>query len=205
MKNFNLPKSCLVEKFVPKKTFIEKTPKGKEKFSNIEKITWLYKLSPSTLHIEKHGKIEEIHIFCLVLKSKELPTEAIKSIKKLIPYPMLFLLTYKEEFSYATYSIERDNCFFSPWNKPIEFNFNETNLEKVYENMVKKFLSDEVQNSTLSLKLAIELEHKVQVLTKEIEALKKKISREKQFKKQLELSRILKPKERELDKLIQNQ
>ena len=38
-------------------------------------------------------------------------------------------------------------------------------------------------------------------IVKEIEALKKKISREKQFKKQLELSRVLKPKEEELDKL----
>jgi uncharacterized small protein (DUF1192 family) len=68
--------------------------------------------------------------------------------------------------------------------------------------MVKKFLSTEVQKPQIKLQTAIELDHRVQVLSKEIEALKKKIDREKQFKKQLELSKILKPKELELKNLI---
>jgi len=202
MEAFNLPKSCEVNKPLTKKMFIEKTPKGKSKFANIEKIKWLYKLSPSTIHIPKQGKVEEIHIFSLMLKSKELPKEVIKSIKSLISYPILFQIKYEEAFCYATYSIEGDRCYFSPWSESIEFEFNETNLERVYENMVKKFLSAEVQKPQLDLKTAMALDHRVQVLTKEIEALKKKISREKQFNKQLELSRLLKPKERELKELL---
>jgi hypothetical protein len=182
--------------------FIDKIPKGKSTFSNIEKIRWLYKLSPSTIHIPKQGKIEEIHIFTLTLKSKELPKEVIKSIKNLISYPILFQIKHEELFCYATYSMEGDKCYFSPWNASIEFDFNETNLERVYENMVKKFLSTEVQKPQIDLKTAMALDHRVQVLNKEIEALKKKIDREKQFNKKLELSQILKPKERELKELL---
>ena len=48
----------------------------------------------------------------------------------------------------------------------------------------------------------MEREHRVAVLSKEIEALKKKIAKEKQFKKQLELSKLLKPKALELKNLI---
>lgn len=201
MDTFTLPATCKVDKFIAKKMFIEKTAKGKEKFENIEKIRWLYKLSPSTLHLPKQGKVEEIQIFRFILKTQELPKEAIKSIKKIIPYPILFQLEYGEHFCYATYLIDDDKCYFSPWDELIEFNFNATNLEKVYESMVKKFLKDEVQKTKKDLKTSIQNDHQIDVLSKEIEVLKKKIAKEKQFNKKLELSRKLKPKEEALKKL----
>ena len=48
---------------------------------------------------------------------------------------------------------------------------------------IKKFLKKEVLTPQIDLKDAIEKSHRAEVLTKEIEALKKKIDREKQFKK----------------------
>lgn len=202
MIDFNLPHSCKVEKFIAKKVLIEKTPKGTKKFEQIEKITWLYKLSPTTLHLPKQGKVEEIHIFSLLLKSKEYPKDAIESIKRLISYPILFEIKHNNDFCYATYGLESSKVLFSAWNEPLAFDFNGTNLEKVYENMVKKFLSLAVQSSKVDLKTALEREQQVAALTKEIEALKKKIAKEKQFKKQLALSVLLKPKELELKNLI---
>ena len=203
MKSFNLPQNCQVNKVVPKKAFITQSPQSKKHFNNIEKIRWLYKLSPSTIHIPKEGKIEEIQIFSIVLKIKEQPKEAIKAIKRLVPYPILFEIHHQETFCYATYLIDEERCFFSPWNKLLSFDFTATNLEKLYESMVKKFLKKEVLTPQMPLKEAIEKSHRVEVLTKEIEALKRKIDREKQFKKRLELSRVLKPKEEELRKIQQ--
>jgi len=202
MNTFNLPQNCQVNKVVPKKTFITQSPQAKKSFSNIEKIRWLYKLSPSTLHIPQEGKIEEIQIFSMVLKTKEQPKEAIRVIKKLVPYPVLFEIHHQESVCYATYLIDEDRCFFSPWDEVLSFDFTATNLEKLYAFIVKKFLNKEVLTPQISLKDAIEKSHRVEVLTKEIEALKKKIDREKQFKKKLELSGVLKPKERELTELM---
>lgn len=201
MNSFTLPATCKVDKFIPKKIFIEKTEKGKEKFETIEKIRWLYKLSPSTLHLPIQGKVEEIQIFKFTLKAQELPKEAIKSIKKIIPYPILFQLVYQEKICYAMYLMDEEKYFFSSWDEVMVFNFNATNLEKVYENMIEKFLKKEVQDSEIDLKKRIELNHQIDTLTKEIEALKKKISKEKQFNKKLELSRLLKPKEKELGEI----
>jgi len=198
MNAFNLPQNCQVNKSIPKKAFIEKSPHLKKSFANIEKIRWLYKLSPSTLHIPKEGKIEEIEIFSLILKTKEQPKEVIKAIKKLIPYPILFEIHHEESFCYATYLIDEDRCFFSNWNEALNFDFTATNLEKLYESIVKKFLNEEVVTPHTNLKESIAKSHKIEVLTKEIEALKKKIAKEKQFKKRLELSRVLKSKEEAL-------
>ena len=64
---FDLPKECYVNKFLPKKIFYEKVGVSsgvKEEFVNlVERITWLYKLSPDTIGITKTEKIEEIQIF----------------------------------------------------------------------------------------------------------------------------------------------
>ena len=204
MNSFNLPQNCQVNRVVPKKAFITQSPQSKKSFNNIEKIRWLYKLSPSTLHIPKEGKIEEVQIFSLTLKTKEQPKDAIKAIKKLVPYPILFKIDYKESFCYATYLIDEERYFFSPWGKELEFTFGATNLEKLYESIVMKFLNDNLLiTPQTNLKDAIERSYRAEVLTKEIEALKKKIDREKQFKKRLELSRVLKPKEEELRKMKQ--
>jgi len=198
MKQFDLPQNCQVNKSIPKKAFIEKSSQLKKSFANIEKMRWLYKLSPSTLHIPKEGKIEEIQIFSLILKTKEQPKELIKAIKKLIPYPILFEIHHEESFCYATYLIDENKCFFSRWGEVLSFDFTATNLENLYESIIKKFLKEEVVTPHINLKESIDKSHKIEVLSKEIEALKKKIAKEKQFKKRLELSRILKPKEGEL-------
>ena len=81
----NLPDRCKVNKFIPKKTFYEKigvSTSVKDDFiNNIDKITWLYKLSEDTLGISKSQDVEEIQIFEIILKEKVLPKNIIKIIK----------------------------------------------------------------------------------------------------------------------------
>ena len=57
-------------------------------------------------------------------------------------------------------------------------------------------------SSNIPLKELLELENKIILLQKEILSLSNKIKKEKQFKKQLELSRLLKPKQQKLIELL---
>ena len=61
---FDLPKSCVVNKFIPKNIFYKKvtmaTSVKKEFINLIEKITWLYKIAPDTLGVNKTDNIEEL-------------------------------------------------------------------------------------------------------------------------------------------------
>ena len=67
-----LPQNCLVDRFIPKKTFYERvnisTILKKEFIDNLEKIIWKYKISQDNLNITKTDKIEEIEILELFLK-----------------------------------------------------------------------------------------------------------------------------------------
>jgi hypothetical protein len=203
MKKFNLPKSTVVDKFLSKQIFIKKISNGKAIFTNIEKITWGYKLSPNTINIEATSKVEEIHIFYMALKSKEIPTKALSEIKKLIPYPIIFVFTYKEDFAYGISLIDEKKYYFSKWNEEKEFNFNDTNLEKVYQNIVKQFLTNIDIDTTkdIDFKQSIEIDNKITKLNKQIEVLKGKINREKQFNKKTELNKELKKLKKELKTL----
>ena len=101
----SFPDRCKVNKFIPKKTFYEKIGVSsaiKDEFINdIEKITWLYKLSEDTLGITKTEQTEEIQVFEVILKNKKLPKNIIKIISKSIPYKILFILKFEDEFFYS--------------------------------------------------------------------------------------------------------
>ena len=53
----DLPKACIVDKFIPKKTFYEKVNISnsiKEEFTNkLSKIYWKYKISEDTINVSK--------------------------------------------------------------------------------------------------------------------------------------------------------
>lgn len=198
--NFNLPNSAVVDKFISKQTFIKKIANGKAIFSDIEKITWSYKLSPSTIKIDSTDKVEEIHIFNMSLKSDNIPTKALNEIKKLIPYPILFVFIHQDNFCYGISLLDEKKYYFSKWNEEKQFNFNDTNLEKVYQNIFKLFLTnvDTETSKHTDFKQSIEIDNKIANLNKQIDTLKGKISREKQFNKKTELNKELKKLKKEL-------
>lgn len=190
---FNLPNQAFIDKFLPKKTFEEKVINGKKVFKDISKITLKYKLSPNTINIEKTQNIAEILIFEIILNEKNIPKNAIKTIDELVVFPKLYVFKYKDEFCYGIFYKEEKKYFFSNWNETKEFNFNHTNLEKVYENLIKIFFKSEASTIQNDFKKSFQIENKIQNLKKEIEVLENKIKKEKQFKNKLLLSGQLTP------------
>lgn len=197
----NLPDRCKVNKFIPKKTFYEKigvSTSVKDDFiNNIDKITWLYKLSEDTLGISKSQDVEEIQIFEIILKEKVLPKNIIKIISKAIPYKILFVLKYDKDYCY---SIKVDNIYFTEWNEDIEFNINGLTLETIYENIVKSIIKE--NNNTNNFDDIIENKSKVDELTKKIEQLTNKVNNEKQFNKKVELNLELQKLKKEMEALL---
>ena len=198
----NLPNQAFIDKFLPKKTFEEKVINGKKVFKDISKITLKYKLSPNTINIEKTQNIAEILIFEIILNEKNIPKNAIKTIDELVVFPKLYVFKYKDEFCYGVFYKEEKKYFFSNWNETKEFNFNHTNLEKVYENLIKIFFKSEASTIQNDFKKSFQIENKIQNLKKEIEVLENKIKKEKQFKNQLELNKKLNPLKIELQTIL---
>lgn len=187
---FELPKSCYVNKFIPKKVFYEKvgvSSNVKEEFINlVDRITWLYKLSEDTLGLTKTDEIEEIQIFQIDVKEKRIPLSVIKTITKGVQYKILFVIKYQDDYCY---SIKVEDIYNSEWNDNIEFNFNGINLKSVYENIVKKIIKEDDNEKSFS-KIIEDNTYKAE-LEKKINKLQQKIKSEKQFNKKVEYNKQL--------------
>lgn len=196
----DISKKCYVNKFLPKKIFYEKiaiSPSVKEEFTNqLDRITWLYKISPDTIGISKTNNVEEIEVFRLDLKEKIIPKNIIKVITKGIPYKILFLLKYNEEYCYL---LKINDIYNLEWNKEINIDFNAINLEVLYENIVKTIIGKKDDNR--NFEIIIEEKNKIDNLNKKIINLRNKIKLEKQFDRKLELNTELNKLLKEMEEI----
>lgn len=196
-----LPKRCLVNKFIPKKTFYEKlgvSTSIKDDFVNIvDKIIWLYKLSEDTLGIVKTKEVEEIEVFEISLKEKKIPKNVIRTITRGIPYKILFVIKYNSDICYG---VKVEDLYFSEWNEELDFNFDGLNLETIFENLVKTIIKETDNNKEFSV--LIDDKSRQEELSKKIEQIKSKIKQEKQFNKKVELNQQLRDLEGEMEELI---
>ena len=177
----DLPKTCIVDKFISKKTFYEKVNISnsiKEEFvEKLSKIYWKYKISEDTINISKTDEIEEIEIFELELKKKYNSKNLIAIITKNIPYPILFYVKYENEFQYAIRY--KEDIFFSDWNKELDFKFTALNISLIYENIIKSITN--VDDNVLELDIGIQKQKEIEEINIEIKKLESKIRSEKQF------------------------
>lgn len=184
-----LPKECIVDKFIPKKIFYEKVSLSsnlKQEFvDKIDKIYWKYKISEDTLNISKTENVEEIEIFELTLKEKVNCQNIIKVITRNIPYIILFEIYYNDEVQYAIK--HNDDFYFTNWNEKINFNFNGIDLNIVYENIIRSVTNISEQSNNIDEEL--EKDKKLKEVQKEIERLENKMKSEKQFNKKVELNK----------------
>jgi hypothetical protein len=204
---FKLPPAAFVNKFIPKNKFYEKAALSaklqKEFVDKIQKITWKYKLAESTVGITKTNKVVEIQIFEIELKSQVIPKNVLKVIDKTIPYQILYRFIYKENEAYGITLKEgknAENYYFSEWNEKKIFDFTGIDLERVYQKIVKTFISSEVQTKS-SFNEIIDTDNKIKALENEIDALGSRISKEKQFNRKVELNKILLERKNYLTKI----
>lgn len=199
-----LPKECIVDKFIPKKTFYEKVNISnliKQEFvDKVERITWKYKIAESNINVSKTNDVEEIEIFEIILREKYDSKNILKVITKEIPYPILFVVKYNDEFQYGIKF--EDVIYFSEWNNEIEFDFIDFNLEKVYENIVK--IITNIENNTENVQAELEKLEEISKIQNEITKLENQIRKEQQFNKKVELNKKLIIIKNEMEELKNN-
>ena len=192
----SLPSAAVVNKFIPKSKFLNQsfvnTKLKQEVVDQIQKISWKYKIAEDTVGIAKTAAVEEIQVFELELKKQLLPKKVIKLIQRSIPYPILFVLTYKDQTAYAIVLDTVDNKYeyYIDWDTPIDITFTGSNLEKVYTNVVESFITS-ISTSDRPFTEVIALDLKIKQLCKDVERFESKIRKEKQFNKKVALNQEL--------------
>ena len=222
----NLPSSTFVGKVVPKEKFYSKCAVNtatKNLFVKyVEQIVWQNKLTAQTMAAEKGLLVNEIDVFEVKMKSFDCPRKLFEFIDQNLHHHNVFVLTYddKAKLFVNFKEKEKDECFLeffeTPWMSADEpaFNLSGSNMDEIYESIVRSAAPDYVIANSRSLSLPkgeaeqpkpslkdyiIQSKQNAKIQA-QIEKLEKKLANEKQFNRQVEIRAEIKKLEKEMGK-----
>lgn len=216
----NIPKRAFYNRRIPKNKLYKQIgidPKLERKFiDEIEHIIWKYKLSQETINLEPTKEVEEIQVFEIKLKERDISIEVLENIDRVIPYPILYIIRYNDNIKFTIAYKERNKIdenkmvvysyYQSEWMKEDDLKIDilkGLNLKEVYDNIIRQLipLGSKIQDDIEEL---IELNERIEGLKREIKRLEKRIIKEKQFNRKVDLNIKLQKKKRELEELLEN-
>ena len=211
MTYFELPKSTIVNRFIPKNAFDDFTNSSqKKKFTDtIDKITWLNKLSKDTINLNGNA-VKEIQIFEIKLKTKEKIQTLLNVIDKAIPYHIIFIVTFGEETYLSTSKkhnhINNENIAVIDWNFISDWQHNKEkkislNLKESIDFIYTDFCSQISGFHCKNIKEIIEKDSSKTKFKKQIQELELKIKKEKQFNLKVDMNEKLKELKKEYKEL----
>ena len=199
-----LPRSTQVNRRVAKEKLYQNAtlaPQTREMIKDqIDSVFWRNKLADSTMAISAGETVAEIQIFEIQLRQRELDKRVLPAIAKAIPYKILFILVFGDE---AQLWIEAAGMFYNTDWQPLggfALKFEGLNLDAVYENLARQISGGRLGTDG-DIEEAVDRDKQRQKLERDIVVLEKKLLREKQFNKQVELNGMLKRLRAELEVL----
>lgn len=199
-----LPRSTEVNRRITKEKLYQNatpTPQVREMIKRqIESVFWRNKLADSTMAISAGESVEEIQVFEIQLRQKDLDKRVLPAIAKAIPYKILFILVFNDE---AQIWIEAAGTFYNTdWQllEGITLKLEGLNLDGVYENLARQIAGGRLGTDG-DIEEAVERDKQRQKLERDIAALEKKLLRERQFNRQVEFNGKLKQLRKELEDL----
>lgn len=214
-----LPKTTEFNKRIPKQKFYENldiSPVLRRVFvDQVKVIYWRNKIATTTMNLSEGKEVKEIEVFEVRLNSPTLNESLLRQIDRQIPYHILFLLEYqgkyqawigyKEARATGNKEFKVNGYYYTEWKneEDLQLKLEGLDLDSVYENFVRQIAGNklDIKNSGENLKESVERSQYKQVLQRQIDNLRMKIRKEKQFNKQVELNRDLKRLTRELEEM----
>ena len=213
---YNLPQSTIVNRVIPKKTFVNQggaNTRMKDHFTNdVVRVEWLAKLAPSTINVADGKEVHEITIFLVPIKDENCPDDIFSFIDGMIPRHTIFILrwgdmtclhlNYKEWMESSTNTDKTfriAKTYRSQWRKDTEISLSIEGLtmDAIYEALVRQVAGERIIIQSESLREDVEKSTQREMLLKEIEILKRKEAKERQPQKKFAIHKqIVELKER---------
>lgn len=203
---YNLPQSTIVNRVIPKKTFVNQLGANirmKAHFTNdVVRVEWLAKLAPSTINVADGKEVHEITIFLVPIKDENCPDDIFSFIDGMIPRHTLFILRWGDmtclHLNYKEWmesNMNTDKTFRiaktyrSQWIKDTEVSLSIEGLtmDAIYEALVRQVAGKRIIIQSENLREDVEKSTQREMLLKEIEILKRKEAKERQPQKKFVL------------------
>lgn len=196
---FGLPSETEVYKFLAKNAIYRKfgfTAAQKTSFDeDIKKISIIHEISDNTLHLSGSDE-NEFFILEIQLKHKDYDQKNIERLTKLIDRNLLFALTYEDQVCFAVFKTVLHQ---SEWQnaEDVKLTLNGYDYDTIWENTIRSVIGiAEKTGETLEKQIETKIEDGN--ILKEIEKLKAKLRKEKQFNRKVEINEEIRKLEEKL-------
>ncbi len=221
---FDYPKQAELNRVLPKSKiyeFAKPSRPVRDRFvRQIGEIIWKYKLAPETVNLPARQGIEEIQVFGVALKTRELTATALRpvllTIDKAIPSPIFFQLISGDRVKFtaaykrpsdadSTKSVAEGYYFETPWQSvdttlpplPVALD-----LAGLYEQMLRRLIRVPARSGE-SLREHVERVNQIHAKETECRRLDAQLRRELQFNRKVEINATLRLRQTELAQLQQ--
>lgn len=218
---FEYPKSAAFGRVVPKNKIYEHAGANtalKDLFvREVDQINWRFKLAPETINLNATASVPEIQVFSISLKTGKLDEAVLRAIDKAIPFPLVFELTWRgKRKAMAAYKrpSEADSTkwviseyFATDWvpedtaRSPLPVALD---LGALYERMLTALMPVEAgapgQDGD-DIQIRVERLEAIRAKAREVERIKTRLAREKQYNKRVAINAELRMANQELAEL----
>lgn len=201
---FEYPTAAALGRVVPKNKIYEHSGATKALkdlyISQVDQITWMYKLAPETINLAAVKSVAEIQVFSITLRTGKLDHEVLRSIDRAIPFPLIFEIVWagkRQVIAAFKRPSEADSTkwvvsdyFESDWvaeGLPRRALPVALDLGALYEQLLAALIPTDVQPDK-GIKSRIAQVEAIRAKTKEIERIRLRIDREKQFNKRVAIN-----------------
>ena len=186
--------------------FMEVNLRMKSRFVNdVVNIIWLYKLSASSLNVTDTEEMKEIEVFVVNLKQPDCPTDLFSFIDTNMPHHIVFvlmhdnsamlLINYKDWADDTHTKFRIRQAFASPWMPiaDLELIVQGQSLPRIYDNFVAQ-VSGIGEHKAGSMAEIVELKKQIAAAEADLQSLEKRMRKEPQLDKQLQMNKQVKTK-----------
>ena len=218
---FEYPKAAAFGRVVPKSRIYEHAGVGtalRDLFvTQVDQIVWKYKLAPETINLAAAKAVSEIQVFGISLRNGKLDEDVLRAIDRAIPFPLVFELNWSgKRKAVAAFKRPSDAdpakwvvsaYFATDWapddapRRPLPVALN---LGGLYDALLKALmpnLAAEGEQAVEDIHTRVARMEAIRSKTREVDRIKARLGREKQFNKRVAINAELRAARQELERL----
>jgi len=220
---FDYPKAAAFGRVVPKSRIYEHAGAStalRDLFvTQVDQIVWKYKLAPETTNLAATKAVSEIQVFGISLRTATLDEEVLRAIDRAIPFPLLFELTWSgKRKAVAAFKRKALNAagdadatkwvvsgyFATDWTpddaarRPLPVALN---LGGLYDALITALMpkaAAEAEHAGEDIQTRVARMEAIRTKAREVDRIKARLAREKQFNKRVAINAELRAARQEL-------
>lgn len=218
---FDYPKAAAFGRVIPKNRIYEHAGAGtalRDLFvTQVDQIVWKYKLAPETTNLAATKAVSEIQVFGITLRTGTVDEDVLRAIDRSIPFPLIFELSWSGKRK-AVAAFKRPSeadatkwvvsaYFTTDWaqddapRRPLPLALN---LGGLYDALITALMPDvgaEAEHTGEDIQTRVARMEAIRAKTREVDRIKARLAREKQFNKRVAINAELRAARQELERL----